>query len=150
MIRILRTNSEHKDFIILVKKLDDYLKITDGDEHAFYNQFNNIDVLNHTIIAYKNEIPVGCGAFKKFNTKSVEIKRMYTCPEHRNIGIAATILKALEDWAKELKYDSCILETGIRQEEAVAFYKKRKYTIIPNYGQYKGIENSLCFIKTIA
>ena len=52
MLKIIRTNSENEDFVFLVKQLDDYLKVTDGEEHAFYNQFNNIDVLQHVIVIW--------------------------------------------------------------------------------------------------
>lgn len=149
MIKLLRTDSKHIDFINLVKQLNAYLKIVDGDEHEFYMQYNNIDVLKHTIVAYLNEKPVGCGAFKKFNENCVEIKRMYTSTETRSQGIATNILNGLEIWAKELGYTSSILETGKRQVEAVNFYKKNNYQIIPNFGQYKHIENSLCFKKSI-
>lgn len=147
MIKLVRTNSENSDFIDLVKQLDAYLKITDGDEHDFYNQFNSIDKLNHTVVAYIENQPVGCGAFKEFDKTSVEVKRMFTSSEARGKGIATLILKELEDWAAELNYSSCVLETGIRQVEAVQFYKKNLYNIIPNYGQYIGVENSLCFEK---
>lgn len=148
-MNLVRTNSENDDFVYLVKQLDAYLKITDGEEHDFYNQYNNIDVLKHVIVAYIDNKPVGCGAFKEFNKNSVEIKRMFTNPDARGNGIAGTVLKALEIWAKELQYNTCILETGIRQVEAVSFYKKSKYQIIPNYGQYATMENSLCFEKEL-
>ncbi|WP_299123960.1 GNAT family N-acetyltransferase [uncultured Winogradskyella sp.] len=149
MIKLIRTNSENKDFILLVKQLDAYLKITDGDEHNFYNQFNSIATLNHVVIAYLDNNPVGCGAFKEFNKTSVEIKRMFTSTETRGKGIATRILKKLENWASEIGFLSCVLETGIRQTEAVQFYKKNLYKTIPNYGQYIGIENSLCFEKIL-
>ena len=149
MIKLVRTNSENTDFIFLVKQLDAYLKITDGDEHNFYNQFNSIEALKHVVIAYLNDKPLGCGAFKKFNDNAAEIKRMFTTPETRGKGIATKILNALEHWASELNYESCVLETGIRQTEAVQFYKKNLYEITPNYGQYKNVENSLCFEKRI-
>lgn len=149
MIELVRTNSENTDFIRLVKKLDDYLKTVDGDDHEFYNQYNNIDVLNHVIMAYSNGSPLGCGAFKAFNNDAVELKRMFIRPESRGRGTATKILKGLEIWAKELFYTSCILETGKRQIEAANFYKKNGYTIIPNYGPYKNITNSLCFKKTL-
>ena len=55
MIKIIRTDSKNKDFSNLVKELDAYLKTTDGDEHEFYNQFNNIDVLNNVILAYDDQ-----------------------------------------------------------------------------------------------
>jgi len=149
MIQLIKTNSEHPDFINLVKQLDAYLKITDGNEHVFYNQFNNIDVLNHTVVAYLNDKAIGCGAFKVYDKDSVEVKRMFTTVDARGKGVASLILKSLENWAKELKYTACVLETGIRQTEAVQFYKKKDYILIPNYGQYKNVANSLCFKKLL-
>ena len=149
MIKIIRTDSKNNDFSGLVTKLDAYLKITDGDEHEFYNQYNSIAILEHVVVAYVNNHPVGCGAFKRFGDSSVEIKRMYTIPETRGQGIASKILNHLENWAKELNFTSCVLETGIRQKEAVQFYKKNNYKIIPNYGQYSNMDNSLCFEKLI-
>ncbi|WP_412561343.1 GNAT family N-acetyltransferase [Winogradskyella sp. MIT101101] len=149
MIKLVRTDSSNIDFIELVKQLDAYLKITDGDEHDFYNQFNSIDSLKHVIIAYENNKPIGCGAFKPFGSSKVEIKRMFTLTEERGKGIATKILNELEHWALELGYSYTILETGIRQTEAVEFYKKNNYLIIPNYGQYIGVENSLCFEKLL-
>lgn len=75
MKKIIRTNSENTDFINLVKKLDGYLKVTDGDEHNFYNQFNTIDVLKNVIVIYFNQVAVGCGTIKKFDNLSVEVKK---------------------------------------------------------------------------
>ncbi|GAA4897180.1 hypothetical protein GCM10023311_22450 [Flaviramulus aquimarinus] len=149
MIKLIRTNSDNVDFINLVNQLDTYLKIVDGKDHAFYNQYNNIDVLKNTVVAYINEIPIGCGAFKPYNTNTVEIKRMFTLPESREKGIASLILKELENWANELGYKYCVLETGKRQVEAVCFYDKMHYTIISNFGPYKNVSNSLCFQKKL-
>ncbi len=149
MIKLIRTNSNNTDFVNLVTLLNDYLKVMDGDEHTFYNQYNNIDVLKNVVVAYINDKPVGCGAFKKYDENDTEIKRMFTLPETRGQGIASKILKELEDWSKELHFEACVLETGKRQIEAVQFYKKNRYTIIPNYGQYEGITNSLCFKKML-
>lgn len=148
-MKLIRTNSENLDFISLVKELDAYLKITDGDEHAFYNQFNGIDVLNHVVLYYINDVAVGCGAIKKFDDSTMEVKRMYVSPDQRNKGIAAKVLQELELWVKELGYSKCVLETGKRQVEAVYFYNKCNYTVIPNYGQYKEMENSICFEKLV-
>ena len=134
MLKLVRTNSNNQDFSNLVKLLDSYLKITDGDEHDFYNQFNHIDVLNHVVLAYIDSVAIGCGAFKTFDSSSIEIKRMYIMPETRNKGIAKKILKELELWASELGYKNSILETGLRQTEAVQFYKKCDYSVITNYG----------------
>ena len=148
-MNIVRTSSTDQDFIALVKLLDQELAIVDGDDHAFYHQFNSIDVLKHTIVLYENNIPVGCGAIKKFDDTSVEVQRLYTLPETRGKGVATKVLLELEKWAKELNYKYTILETGKRLPDAIALYQKNGYEIIPNYGQYVGIENSVCFRKEL-
>lgn len=149
MIKVIRTDSDNQDFIKLVKYLDVYLAEKDGDEHSFYSQFNKIDKIRYVVVAYENDKPVGCGAIKEYSSNSMEIKRMHTLPENRGKGIATKILTELELWATELGYQNCILETGKRQSEAIELYKKNGYKLIPNYGQYAGIENSLCFEKKL-
>jgi putative acetyltransferase len=149
MITIKRTDSDNKDFIELVKFLDAYLAKRDGEEHSFYAQFNKIDKIKYAIVVYENDKPIGCGAIKEYGPNIVEIKRMYTSPESRGKGIATKILIELEKWATEMSCIKCILETGKRQSEAVELYKKNGYKLIPNYGQYAGIENSLCFEKQL-
>ena len=96
-----------------------------------------------------NNVAVGCGAIKKYHEMAVEIKRMYVDKSYRRTGIAEKIVSELENWAKELGYNKCILETGKRQIEAVQFYHKCNFKVIPNYGQYIGMENSICFEKKL-
>jgi GNAT superfamily N-acetyltransferase len=79
----------------------------------------------------------------------MEVKRMFVVLNHRGKGFAQRILTELEQWAIQLSYKKCVLETGKKQPEAIALYQKCGYTQIENYGQYAGIENSLCFEKTI-
>jgi len=147
MIKIIRTNSGNKDFIELVKYLDADLAKRDGNDHSFYAQFNKVDKLKYVVVAYENGKPTGCGAIKEYTSTTMEIKRMYTLPESRGKGIATKVLTELEIWATELSCEKCILETGKRQPEAIELYKKSGYKLIPNYGQYTQIENSLCFEK---
>ena len=106
-------------------------------------------MIKHTVVAYEDEKPVGCGALKEFAPDTMEVKRMYTLPEYRGKGIAKKILAELERWADEMSYAKCILETGKRQPEAIALYTKSRYKPIPNYGQYMGVENSVCFEKML-
>lgn len=150
MISTLRTDSENQNFIALVAELDADLGERDGEEHAFYHQFNSIQNLKYAIVLYLDEKPVGCGAIKAFNANTMEVKRMYILPKARGKGLATRILKELEVWAFDLGYKKCILETGKRQPEAIALYTKNGYEIIPNYGQYVGIENSVCFQKHVS
>ena len=150
MTHLVRTTSENPDFRALVQLLDQDLAERDGAEHGFYAQFNTIVQLAHVVVAYQDEEPVGCGAFKPFAADVVEIKRMYVQPPHRQQGVAQAVLAELERWAGELGYARCVLETGKKQPEAIALYRRCGYAIIPNYGQYVGIENSVCMARPVA
>ena len=147
MLQLKRTTSKNKDFQQLVKDLDAFLAVTDGDEHDFYNQFNKIEGLQYVIVAYLNEVAVGCGALRPFDKETMEVKRMFTLVDYRGKGIASQILTELESWSLELDYKKCVLETGIRQAEAIALYEKNGYKLIPCYGPYLNVENSKCFGK---
>jgi len=149
MVKILRCSSENTDFIGLVKLLDADLALRDGEDHAFYAHFNKIGNIRFAVMAYENEKASGCGALKAYSADTMEIKRMYVLPESRKKGIASKILSELENWTHELSFSKCILETGKMQPEAIGLYLKNGYKIIPNYGQYSGMENSVCFEKVI-
>jgi GNAT superfamily N-acetyltransferase len=147
MLQLKRVTSQNKDFQQLVKDLDAFLAVTDGDEHDFYNQFNKIEGLQYVIVAYLNEVAVGCGALRPFDKETMEVKRMFTLVDYRGKGIASQILTELESWSLELDYKKCVIETGIRQAEAIALYEKNGYKLIPCYGPYLNVENSKCFGK---
>jgi GNAT superfamily N-acetyltransferase len=149
MIITKRANAEDPIFQSLVRELDAELKIRDGEEHAFYAQFNKIDKIKHVVIAYEMDMPVGCGAVKQYSPDTMEIKRMYVHRDKRGKGIASIVLAELEAWCRELGYIRCILETGITQPDAIRLYKKNNYRQIPNFGQYENAVNSVCFEKKI-
>ena len=147
MSAIVRTDAKNPHFIALVQLLDDELAQRDGQLHSFYHQFNQLDQIQLAVVAYNEGVPVGCGALKRFDGQTMEIKRMFVLPEERGKGIATRILAELENWARELDCAKCVLETGKNQPEAIQLYLKCRYKPIPNYGQYVGIENSICFEK---
>jgi GNAT superfamily N-acetyltransferase len=135
--------------VALVRLLDEDLAIRDGADHPFYAQYNTLDAIKHVVVAYEGGTPAGCGAIKEYAPGVTEIKRMFTMPELRGRGIASAVLRELEIWAVELGYAKCILETGKKQPEAIALYTKCGYTSIQNYGQYAGMDNSVCFEKIV-
>lgn len=149
MFSLKRTTSDNSDFNALVAQLDAYLAILDGDDHAFYAQFNKSNLLKNALVCYENTIPVGIGAYKEYDANTVEIKRMFTLPEARGKGIGFKILNELENWAIEEGYTIAILETGHLQKDAIHLYQKSGYEIIQNYGQYIGVENSVCMKKSL-
>jgi GNAT superfamily N-acetyltransferase len=149
MIITRRTNSEDATFQSLVIELDAELKIRDGDEHSFYAQFNKIDKIKYVVLAYYANEPVGCGAVKEYSSDTMEVKRMFVQSHRRGKGLASIVLMELEQWSMELGYNRCILETGLKQPEAIRLYRKNNYSQIPNYGQYENAANSVCFEKYI-
>jgi putative acetyltransferase len=149
MRNIRRTTSENTDFQNLVVLLDVDLKIKDGEDHDFYTQYNKLDTINHVVVCYQDNIAIGCGAFKEYDSNTVEIKRMFVHSDFRGKGVASTALKELEIWASEFNYKICVLETGKNNPEAIALYRKSGYVIVPNYGQYKNIAPSVCLKKSI-
>ncbi|MBA3985720.1 MAG: GNAT family N-acetyltransferase [Flavobacteriales bacterium] len=149
MSLLVRTNSTNKDFVSLVKLLDQDLKFRDGEEHLFHAQYNKIDHIHHVVVAYKNQVAVGCGAIKHFDDTTAEVKRMFVSPDCRGEGIATKILNALEHWARELNYEATVLETGVKYPEAIALYQKHGYIPIPRYGQYEQVLSSRCFRKKL-
>lgn len=146
---IKRTNSDDIDFKNLVVLLDQDLKIRDGEDHTFYNQFNKTDAIKHVIVFYENNSAVGCGAFREKENDTVEIKRMFVHPDYRKKGIASALLAALEVWAAEENYLYTILETGKNQPEAINLYQKLGYSVIPNYPPYENMDNSVCMKKAL-
>lgn len=130
--------------------LDADLAARDGADHSFYSQFNTITTIRHAVVAYLETQPVGCGAIKPFDPHTMEVKRMFVKSEFRHQRIAQLILLQLEAWAQELNCVRCVLETGKRQPEAIQLYTKAGYKPIPNYGQYVGIDNSVCFEKMLS
>lgn len=127
MYTVKRTDSSDPDFLRLMALLDADLVVRDGSEHGFYAQFNKPGSIKHTIVIYENDTPAGIGAIKEYTADATEVKRMYVAEDKRGRGIASRILTELENWAAELGYQKCVLETGKKQPEAIALYLKCGY-----------------------
>ncbi len=148
-IKLSRTDSTNSAFQELVQELDIDLRKRDGEFHSFFAQYNKTDLIQHVIVAYMEDTAVGCGAMKHYSDTTMEIKRMFVNPDFRGNRIAAKVLNELENWATELGYERCILETGLKQPEAIALYERCDYQKIKNYDQYEGIEESVCYEKIL-
>ncbi|HLU16453.1 MAG TPA: GNAT family N-acetyltransferase [Edaphocola sp.] len=146
---ITRAQPEHPDFLYLISALDADLAQKNGANNDFFAQFNKLGGINHVILAYNQDEPVGCGAIKCYDQNTMEIKRMFVAPQYRNNGIAGAILQALLEWATELGFQRCILETGEKMTAAIALYQKHGFSIIPNYEPYTAVKDSMCFEKSL-
>ena len=148
-IKFIRTTSEDADFRKMVNALDEDLNLRNGDIQRQYDQYNKIDRIKNAMVIYFDNNPVGCGCFKKFDDETVEMKRMFVLPEMRGKQLAARMLQELEKWAIEEGNTVAVLETGRRQVEAQRLYSIAGYFRTENYGQYIGMEDSICYRKVL-
>ena len=147
MTKFVRTTSENADFRKLINALDEDLYLRNGEAQLQYRQYNQVDLIDHVVVVYFEEKPVGCGCFKKFDDTTVELKRMFVLAEMRGKQLAAQMLQELEKWAVEEGNTAAVLETGYRQVEAIRLYTVAGYSLMENYGQYIGMEDSICYRK---
>jgi len=101
-------------------------------------------------IAWRERTAVGCGAVRRIDDGAAEIKRMYVPPALRGQGIATRMLAHLEAEARRLGATRLVLETGERQFESVALYRRAGFVEIPRYGEYVDSPLSLCMGKPLA
>ncbi|MFI5889321.1 GNAT family N-acetyltransferase [Actinoplanes sp. NPDC051513] len=92
---------------------------------------------------------VGCGALRRLDEASAEVKRMYVEPASRGSGVAAALLRALEEKARDRGWTTLRLETGPAQPDAIRFYEREGYRPIPLYGVYVGSDLSLCYERAL-
>jgi putative acetyltransferase len=101
------------------------------------------------VVAYAGGEPVGCGAVRRLAADVAEIKRMYVVPAWRGRRVGAVILTALAAEARALGVSRLVLETGERQPEAIALYRRAGFTVIPRFGEYVDSALSLCMEKSL-
>lgn len=150
-MRYIHTDGQDPAFISLCAELDAYLnELAGGEENrAQYVPLNKLDFIHNAFVAFDSEIPVGCASFKHFNEDTAEVKRVFVKPEYRGRGIAWAILVSLEQTAKERGYARLVLETGEPLAAAHRLYLSMGYTVIPNYGPYADMPESICMEKRL-
>lgn len=92
---------------------------------------------------------VACGALRRLDVDSAEIKRMFVLPSHRGTGVAPAVLRSLEAEAVRLGLRVLKLETGTAQPDAIRFYEREGYTLIDNFGPYAGEPLSVCYARPL-
>ncbi len=108
------------------------------------------DDVSYFVVATSDGGAVGCGALRRLDGSSAEVKRMYVVPAARGTGVARAVLTALEDAAKERGWTTLRLETGTLQPDAQRFYRRAGYHEIPLFGSYVGSELSVCFERRLS
>ena len=85
------------------------------------------------VVGYEGARAVAGGGVRRLAEGTGEIKRMYVRPEARSRGLAAELLRALEDAARGLGYGAVRLDTGPKQVHAQRLYRAAGYAEVPPY-----------------
>jgi putative acetyltransferase len=101
------------------------------------------------LVARQGGEPIGCGAIRRLDAEAAEVKRMYVVPAARGRRVATTLLSALENEARLLGVVRLVLETGERQPESLALYRRAGFVAIPRFGEYVDSALSLCMAKVL-
>ena len=98
------------------------------------------------LIAYLDDVAVGCGAVRRIDRATAELKRMFVDPNVRGRGVGRALVEALEQEARRLGISKIVLETGTRLTRAIRLYEGMGYARIPLFGEYvSSPDTSLCF-----
>ena len=150
-LEYIRCDGNNKDFIENCRLLDQDLDARVGRviQREKYTRFNLLDQINEAIVVYRDGIPIGGGAIRRYDEDTVELKRVFVIPEEQGKGVGTMLVTKLIEWAGELGYEKMILETGELLAESCHVYKKLGFVKIHNYGAYADMPESLCMALTL-
>lgn len=101
------------------------------------------------LLARLDGAPVGCGGWRDLGDGQAEIKRMFVVVAARGRGVARGLLGELERTAAGAGHHRVLLETGVRQPEAIALYVSAGYDPVDGFGHYAGAPLSRAFGKRL-
>ena len=150
-MKFQRTDGKNKDFIENCRLLDMDLDRRVGKkiERDKYKKYNQLDEIKEAIVVYEGNRVIGGGAIRRYDDETIELKRVFVHTEYQGRGIGSRIVSLLMEWAVELGYKKMVLETGELLAESCAVYKKLGFQVIPSYGSYEDMPESLCMAKDL-
>lgn len=137
------------DFRMLAAKLDEYYFELVGDIQNRYAEVNRPENMTALAVAYENDTPIACGAWKRIDATTAELKRLYVLPQFRRKGVARSLIASLEADAAAAGIRRMILETAVDTADSHRLYLSAGYRIMDYYGSPAGAENCLCFHKEL-
>ena len=153
-IHIRRSTLASPDAGELIAALNAELTTTFPEPGASHFSLSDAQVIpgdGAFLVAYLDDAVVGCGAVRRLDETTAEIKRMYVNPSVRGRGIGRALVEALEREARLIGVTKIVLETGTRLASAIKLYEAMGYAHIPLFGEYLSSPNtSLCFGKSLA
>jgi GNAT superfamily N-acetyltransferase len=146
LLRLTTVEADDDRLTGLIKELDRELWDRYGDEAIGPSPIASAAKF---VLACRGTTPVGCAGVQ-WRGEDIELKRMFVAPEARGTGVAPRLVEAALEVAAELGGRRVILETGLRQPEAIRLYEKCGFTRIPNFPPYDRDPLSVCFSAAVA
>lgn len=156
-LRIERVPMEHPDALRLIAEVQqEYVARYGGPDDTPIEPGYFDPPRGSFFLGYLEDEPVVTGAWRRRDDvvvegtrETAEVKRMYVVPRARGRGLARRMLAHLEDTARDAGARVMVLETGLRQPEAIALYISAGYVPIPGFGYYKDAPLSRCFARVL-
>ena len=151
MIAIARESPRQDDVIALIRQSDALMQSLYPAESNHLVDIESLAAFNvHFLVAREQGRALGCGAFVLGEAGQAEMKRVFVAPAARGKGVARLLMEALEREAAQRGVTLMQLETGIKQPEAIALYRKFGYAERGPFGSYQPDPLSLFMEKRLA
>jgi GNAT superfamily N-acetyltransferase len=154
--RIARLPITHPDARLLVEAVqEEYVARYGGRDESPVDPRDFEDPLGQFFVGYLDGVPVATGAWRRSSVTALgadvtaEVKRMYVVPAAQRRGLARRMLAHLEATAADAGIQALVLETGMKQPEAIGLYLSSGYEPIPGFGYYSDSDLSRCFARRI-
>jgi GNAT superfamily N-acetyltransferase len=155
--RIERLPITHPDAALLVEEVQgEYVARYGGRDETPIDPTYFEEPNGAFFVGYLDGRPVATGAWRRRTdvlvegtSLTAEVKRMYVVPRARGLSLARAMLAHLEDTARESGAEMMVLETGLRQPEAIALYESSGYQPIAGFGYYKDAPLSRCLARSL-
>ncbi|CAB4937573.1 unannotated protein [freshwater metagenome] len=156
-LQVVRVPITHPDAQALIEAVQaEYVARYGGQDESPIDPADFEEPLGRFYVGYLDGTPVATGAWRRSSVRALgaqvtaEVKRMYVVPTAQRRGVARRMLTHLEATAAEAGIEAMVLETGMKQPEAIALYTSSGYEPIAGFGHYRGSELSRCFGRRIA
>ena len=138
-----------RDFRKLAAELDAYYFTLVGEIQNRYAEPNRPENMSALAVAYEADVPIACGAWKRIDETTAELKRLYVLPEFRRKGVASGLIEVLEAHAAAAGICRMILETAVDTADSHKLYLSAGYQTTDYYGSPAGETNCVCFYKEL-
>ncbi len=150
-LRFVWTDGTNPDFVRFSADMEQYYNVLAGgaENRRTFITHNSLADIHHVLMVYQGTVPVGCGAWKQYDQRSAEMKRIWVPEAYRGRGIARQLIARLEENARESGFSAIILQTREACIAACALYRSLGYVRRENYPPYVDMPLAICFEKAL-